>query len=122
TLSLPDQGQRTQPLASRDLGDLLAEEVRRLDDDEVYAESLGAWTGVEGLSEHSPFRTHIWRDPAQEKAAEQDPPESPHGSTTPPADTSGADSEKSSGDGHGQSPGGAEQSDEQPAEAGADQG
>jgi glucose-6-phosphate dehydrogenase assembly protein OpcA len=109
TLSLPDQGERTQPLASRDLGDLLAEEVRRLDDDEVYAESLGAWTGVEGLSKKSPFRTHIWRDPAQEKAAEPDPPESPHGSTTPPADAPApAQSD--------------EQSDEQPAEAGADQG
>jgi glucose-6-phosphate dehydrogenase assembly protein OpcA len=120
TLSLPDQGQRTQPLASRDLGDLLAEEVRRLDDDEVYAESLGAWTGIEGLSKQSPFRTHIWRDPAQEKAAEPDPPESPHGSTTPPADAPAAGSDQSSG--NSSSPGEAEQSDEQPAEAGADQG
>lgn len=72
-LSLPEQGDRTQPLAHRDLGDLLAEEVRRLDADEVYAEALAAWTGVTGLADRSPFRTHIWRDPAQEKAAREGP-------------------------------------------------
>jgi glucose-6-phosphate dehydrogenase assembly protein OpcA len=70
-LSLPEQGDRTQPLATRDLGDLLAEEVRRLDSDEVYAEALEAWTGVKGLLDRSPFRTHVWRDPAQEQAAEE---------------------------------------------------
>ena len=70
-LTLPDQGDRTQPLAGRDLGDLLAEEVRRLDSDEVYADALSAWTGVVGLSDRSPFRSHIWRDPAQEKAAQE---------------------------------------------------
>jgi glucose-6-phosphate dehydrogenase assembly protein OpcA len=74
TLSLPDQGERSQPLSTRGLGDLLAEEVRRLDADEVYADALAAWTGVAGLSERSPFRTHIWRDPAQEKAAEEPHP------------------------------------------------
>jgi glucose-6-phosphate dehydrogenase assembly protein OpcA len=70
-LTLPDQGERTQPLTNRDLGDLLAEEVRRLDSDEVYADALSAWTGITGLSDRSPFRTHIWRDPAQEKAARE---------------------------------------------------
>jgi glucose-6-phosphate dehydrogenase assembly protein OpcA len=72
TLALPDQGERSQPLSTRDLGDLLAEEVRRLDADEVYADALGAWTGVTGLSDRSPFRSHIWRDPAQQKAAQED--------------------------------------------------
>jgi glucose-6-phosphate dehydrogenase assembly protein OpcA len=72
-LSLPEQGERTQPLAHRDLGDLLAEEVRRLDSDEVYSEALSAWTGITGLSDRSPFRSHIWRDPAQEKAAKEGP-------------------------------------------------
>jgi hypothetical protein len=73
-LSLPEQGERTQPLANRDLGDLLAEEVRRLDADEVYADALSAWTGITGLSDRSPFRTHIWRDPAQEQAASEPAP------------------------------------------------
>jgi glucose-6-phosphate dehydrogenase assembly protein OpcA len=122
TLSLPDQGQRTQPLATRDLGDLLAEEVRRLDDDEVYAESLAAWTGIEGLSDRSPFRTHIWRDPAQEKAAEPDPPEPPHGSTTPLSDpqTPGSDQGHEQAGKQDQSGRSGEQ--EQPAGAVAEQG
>jgi glucose-6-phosphate dehydrogenase assembly protein OpcA len=72
-LSLPEQGERTQPLVNRGLGDLLAEEVRRLDADEVYADALAAWTGITGLSDRSPFRTHIWRDPAQERAAQEGP-------------------------------------------------
>jgi glucose-6-phosphate dehydrogenase assembly protein OpcA len=74
TLVLPDQGERLQPLTTRDVGDLLAEEVRRLDADEVYADALSAWTGVTGLSDRSPFRTHIWRDPQQEQRAEDGPP------------------------------------------------
>lgn len=78
-LSLPDQGDRTQPLVTRSIGDLLAEEVRRLDADEVYADALGAWTGVTGLSDRSPFRTHVWRDPAQEKAGSEGP--SPSGNS-----------------------------------------
>lgn len=72
-LALPEQGERTQPLTNRDLGDLLAEEVRRLDADEVYADALSAWTGIDGLSDRSPFRTHIWRDPTQEQRAEDGP-------------------------------------------------
>ena len=36
--------------ADRDLGDLLAEELRRLDADEAYAEALSHWTGVQGLA------------------------------------------------------------------------
>ncbi len=88
-LSLPEQGDRTQPLVSRGLGDLLAEEVRRLDSDEVYADALSAWTGVTGLSDRSPFRTHVWRDPAQEQAALEEP-ESPHGTSSEPAGSSQA--------------------------------
>ncbi|MHB8340383.1 MAG: glucose-6-phosphate dehydrogenase assembly protein OpcA [Mycobacteriales bacterium] len=42
TLSRPGQGDRVMPLPQRDLADLLAEELRRLGDDEVYAEALAA--------------------------------------------------------------------------------
>lgn len=52
------------PLPERHRGDLLAEELRRLDFDQVYAEALGAATHQDGLTERSPNRTHIWRDPA----------------------------------------------------------
>src|SRR6476661_1248752 len=44
---------RTLPLPRRELGDLLAEELRRLDPDEVYAEALEAATGTSGLAERS---------------------------------------------------------------------
>jgi hypothetical protein len=52
------------PFASRSTGDLLAEELRRLDVDESYAEALGAVTGQTGLNDRPAVRTHIWHDPA----------------------------------------------------------
>jgi glucose-6-phosphate dehydrogenase assembly protein OpcA len=62
-ISRDDQADRVMPLAPRDLGDLLAEDVRRLDADEVYGEALSAWTGVKNLSSRPPKREHIWHDP-----------------------------------------------------------
>ena len=59
-----DHAERVMPLAFRDLGDLLAEDVRRLDSDEVYSEALSAWTDIKGLSARSNKREHIWYDPA----------------------------------------------------------
>jgi hypothetical protein len=53
------------PLPRRDLGELLAEELRRLDPDEPYAEALEAATGSSGLSERSHQRTHEWHDPVE---------------------------------------------------------
>ena len=52
------------PFSERTLGQLLAEELRRLEHDHVYAEALARATGVSGLEEKSPVRTHIWYDPA----------------------------------------------------------
>jgi glucose-6-phosphate dehydrogenase assembly protein OpcA len=60
----PNQQDSIAPFPQRTTGDLLAEELRRLDPDETYAEALGAITGQTGLSERSPVRTHIWHDPA----------------------------------------------------------
>ena len=65
------------PLAERDLGDLLAEELRRLEADQPYADALARWSGVSDLNQRSETRTHIWRDPAQEAAAEG----APHGAS-----------------------------------------
>ncbi len=65
-----DQADRHMPLPPRDLGDLLAEEVRRLDADEVYADALAAWTGIKGLDGRSSKRKHIWRDPMQPAVSE----------------------------------------------------
>jgi glucose-6-phosphate dehydrogenase assembly protein OpcA len=67
-----DQAERVMPLAPRDLGDLLAEDVRRLDADEVYAEALSAWTGVKDLARRNPKREHIWHDPMTTATKEDD--------------------------------------------------
>jgi glucose-6-phosphate dehydrogenase assembly protein OpcA len=64
---------RIMPLSERDQGDLLAEELRRLEADQPYAEALARWTGISGLERRNPTRTHIWRDPAQAAAAEETP-------------------------------------------------
>ena len=64
-LKRTDQPDRTLPLPRRELGDLLAEELRRLDPDEPYADALEAATGVAGLSDRSPHRTHEWHDPIE---------------------------------------------------------
>ena len=60
----PNQMDSIAPFPSRSTGDLLAEELRRLDADETYAEALGAVTGETGLNSRSAVRTHIWHDPA----------------------------------------------------------
>jgi glucose-6-phosphate dehydrogenase assembly protein OpcA len=64
-LSRTGQPDRTLPLPRREIGDLLAEELRRLDPDEPYAEALEAATGTSGLSDRSPVRRHIWHDPVE---------------------------------------------------------
>jgi hypothetical protein len=53
------------PFPDRSLGELLAEELRRLDLDEIYAEALGTVTGQSGLADRPAQRVHIWNDPAQ---------------------------------------------------------
>jgi glucose-6-phosphate dehydrogenase assembly protein OpcA len=64
TLSRTGEPDRQLPLTRRDIGDLLAEELRRMDPDYVYAETLAVATGVSGLEDREPVRTHTWRDPA----------------------------------------------------------
>jgi glucose-6-phosphate dehydrogenase assembly protein OpcA len=64
TLSRTGQPDRQLPLPRRDLGDLLAEELRRLDADETYAEALGAAAGITDLAARPAIRTHVWQDPA----------------------------------------------------------
>ena len=57
---------RPMPLSQLELGDLLAEELRRLDPDETYAEALETATGTSGLSARSRVRVHVWHDPTEE--------------------------------------------------------
>lgn len=65
TLRRTGRPERTMPLERRELGDLLAEELRRLDADETYAAALSAATGADGLSARPGRRTHIWHDPTE---------------------------------------------------------
>jgi glucose-6-phosphate dehydrogenase assembly protein OpcA len=58
--------ERSLPLGRRSLGDELAEELRRLDNDQPYAYSLEAATGVTGLNDRPAMRVHIWHDPEPE--------------------------------------------------------
>ncbi len=70
-LTRTGQSERVMPLPRRELGDLLAEELRRLDADETYADALGAATGVGSLDDAPTTRSHVWQDPAA--AADPDP-------------------------------------------------
>jgi len=54
--------ERRLPLLTRSLGDLLAEELRRLDPDELYAAALSAATGVAGLEHRPAARVRTWRE------------------------------------------------------------
>jgi hypothetical protein len=58
------QPDRVMALPRRPLGDELAEELRRLDADQIYADALAAMTGLEGLHDRPAHRVHVWKDPA----------------------------------------------------------
>lgn len=64
-VSQPFRADATVALPDRALGDLLSEELRRLDTDEPYRDALEAATGVDGLADRSPTREHVWFDPAE---------------------------------------------------------
>jgi glucose-6-phosphate dehydrogenase assembly protein OpcA len=70
SLVLRREGQEDSymPFGERPLGELLAEELRRLDHDHVYAEALSNITGVEGIEARSSVRKHVWHDPATSEA------------------------------------------------------
>jgi hypothetical protein len=71
-------------LPDRSLGELIGEELRRLDSDEPYSEALQAATGVYGLAGHPATREHVWFDPMR-PATQPAQPETP--APTVPADS-----------------------------------
>ena len=75
-------------LPDRNLGELVGEELRRLDPDEPYSEALQAVTGTSGLSERPGCREHTWHDPMQ-PANERDELETP--APTVPVDSADDD-------------------------------
>jgi glucose-6-phosphate dehydrogenase assembly protein OpcA len=64
-LTQPFRPDTNVSLPERALGDLLSEELRRLDPDEPYSDALEAATGVTDLADRSPVREHVWFDPAE---------------------------------------------------------
>jgi hypothetical protein len=74
TLSRTGRPDRALPLKRRELGDLIAEELRRLDSDQPYAEALAQVTGEKGLNERPAMRTHVWRDPVTGATKKKGPP------------------------------------------------
>ncbi|WP_082557240.1 glucose-6-phosphate dehydrogenase assembly protein OpcA [Modestobacter sp. Leaf380] len=62
-ISQPFRPDSTVALPKRSLGELLGEEMRRLDTDEPYREALEAATGVTGLADRPATREHRWFDP-----------------------------------------------------------
>ncbi|HEX8627990.1 MAG TPA: glucose-6-phosphate dehydrogenase assembly protein OpcA [Catenuloplanes sp.] len=66
------QEDRYMPLPRRPVGDELAEELRRLDPDQIYGEALAALAGIPDLNDRPPDRVHVWKDPvrAQESGAD----------------------------------------------------
>lgn len=59
-----NQADTVNPFPERTLGELLAEELRRLDADQPYASAISAVAKVSGLSDRPSKREHIWNDPA----------------------------------------------------------
>lgn len=68
TLSRTGMPDRQLPLKRRPLGDLIAEELRRLDADQPFADALSAFTGERDLGARPAKREHIWRDPMRQPA------------------------------------------------------
>lgn len=65
---MPD---RSLPLPRRQLGELLAEELHRLEPDYPYGQALAKATGKRGLNRRSEARVHKWLDPATADAGDE---------------------------------------------------
>lgn len=67
---LPDRG---VSLPRRELGELLGEELHRLDADQIYGDALGKATGKRALNRRDSDRTHKWLDPEDSQSAVTEP-------------------------------------------------
>ncbi len=77
TLSRTGITDRQLPLKRRELGELLTEELRRLDADQPYADALSMVTGEKDLDARPPMRTLIWKDPEKRRTAKSAAPRKP---------------------------------------------
>ncbi|MGY1839635.1 MULTISPECIES: glucose-6-phosphate dehydrogenase assembly protein OpcA [unclassified Modestobacter] len=62
-ITQPFRPEAVVALADRSMGELIGEELRRLDPDEPYSEALEAVSGLSGLSDRPACRDHVWYDP-----------------------------------------------------------
>jgi glucose-6-phosphate dehydrogenase assembly protein OpcA len=62
-INQPFRPESVVALPDRTLGELIGEELRRLDPDEPYSEALESVTGSTGLSDRAACRDHVWFDP-----------------------------------------------------------
>jgi glucose-6-phosphate dehydrogenase assembly protein OpcA len=62
-INQPFRPESVVALPDRSLGELIGEELRRLDPDEPYSEALESVTGTSDLSDHPAAREHVWYDP-----------------------------------------------------------
>jgi glucose-6-phosphate dehydrogenase assembly protein OpcA len=62
-INQPFRPEAVVALPDRTLGELIGEELRRLDPDEPYSEALESVTGTRGLSDRPACRDHVWYDP-----------------------------------------------------------
>ncbi|HYN94639.1 MAG TPA: glucose-6-phosphate dehydrogenase assembly protein OpcA [Pilimelia sp.] len=69
TFTRTGHAEQILPLPRRPLGDELAEELRRLDPDQIYSDALAALAGLTGLQDRPPQRVHVWKDPVAQAAA-----------------------------------------------------
>jgi len=62
-INQPFRPEAVVALPDRSLGELLGEELRRLDQDEPFSEALEVVTGQTGLADRPHLREHTWFDP-----------------------------------------------------------
>ncbi|MGY1751345.1 glucose-6-phosphate dehydrogenase assembly protein OpcA [Modestobacter sp. SYSU DS0511] len=62
-ITQPFRPEAVVALPDRSLGELIGEELRRLDPDEPFSEALEAVSGLSGLSDRPACRDHVWFDP-----------------------------------------------------------
>ncbi len=107
-LQRTDQPDGEITLPERELGDLLAEELRRLDADQPYADALGVATGVAGLAERpTEPRVLIWVDPMLQNGGASGAPVSAMSEPPPPVTAAAAAAETEAEPGGRTEPGGA---------------
>jgi glucose-6-phosphate dehydrogenase assembly protein OpcA len=70
-INQPFRPEAVVTLPDRSLGELIGEELRRLDPDEPYSEALESVTGATGLSDRAACREYVWFDPMRPDQSEE---------------------------------------------------